>query len=64
MTEYRSFGNSTSIENIKMSNGCLTCMLTEVSTLEQKIVDKIKFAEKYNIPYEGLIELIKEMNLL
>lgn len=64
MTEYRSFGNSTSIENIKMSNGCLTCTLTEVSTLEQKIVDKIKFAEKYNIPYEGLIELIKEMNLL
>ena len=47
-----------------MSNGCLTCTLTEVSTLEQKIVDKIKFAEKYNIPYEGLIELIKEMNLL
>ena len=51
------------IENIKMSHGCLTCSLSETSTLEQKIIDKIKFAEKYNIHYEGLIELIKEMNL-
>lgn len=28
-----------------------------------KVIKKIRFAEKYNIPYEGLIELIKELEL-
>lgn len=32
-------------------------------TKTSKVIEKIRFAEKYNIPYEGLIELIKEMKL-
>ena len=46
-----------------MLNGRITCKFASVSTPEQKVIDKIKFAKKYNIPYEGLIELIEEMNL-
>ena len=61
--DYHLLDESDSLVKVDMLNGRITCKFTSVSTPKQKVIDKIKFAEKYNIPYEGLIELIKEMNL-
>ncbi|MCS2652608.1 hypothetical protein KQP61_20860 [Bacteroides faecis] len=61
--DYHLFKESDSLTKVDILNGRITCKSASVSTPEQKVIDKIKFAEKYNIPYEGLIELIKEMNL-
>lgn len=63
ITDYHLFDESDFLTKVDMFNGHITCKFASVSTPEQKVIDKIKFAEKYNIPYEGLIELIKEMNL-
>lgn len=63
IADYSLFDESKYLTNIDILNGRMTCKSASVSTPEQKVIDKIKFAEKYNIPYEGLIELIEEMNL-
>ena len=63
VVNYHILDKSYSSTKVDMLNGRITCKFASVSTPEQKVIDKIKFAKKYNIPYEGLIELIEEMNL-
>ena len=63
VVNYHKLDKSYSSTKIDMLNVRILCKFASVSTPEQKVIDKIKFAKKYNIPYEGLIELIEEMNL-
>ena len=51
VVNYHILDKSYSSTKVDMLNGRITCKFASVSTPEQKVIDKIKFAKKYNIPY-------------